>query len=300
MIQMSSDNQPESADVLPSDVEYSTATCPPKEPCTTSSARLPARKGKPSLKEVYASGTFTEPVTYLDPSTTATDTDTPDCAKSDDELLQSSDLDSDSHPDTVRRAHLSPYKLLTPVAEPTTPDINQTVGNQGKELPEGQLPLVERASSSEDNLSSGLYPQSYTSGKTTAGILLPNGIVIRAADSDLFTSDSSFSRKLYLRSDAIQEVTSPNLPETLKSLPKKDNQMKVKLLNDDASEKILERRTTTHNKLIRVSLERLTKEDLFLMWKASESDLSQKLNQVRKEKAELEEKLMKSRPETGM
>ena len=287
--------------------------CRPKE-FSAKRSDLQAKKSKPSLKEAHASSIFSEPVTYIDKSTPGTASeDTQDCSKSDDELLQSSDLDGEAPLTRVgssRSAKASYQRLELSGRDPKrargpsnqfcdiSADLDDSSEERDRRYSNPTLPLLGRTSSSEDNLTIGPPLAAFTIGSSGSELLLPNGMVLRAPNGDIFARNASTGKRLHVRPKKFSSLkhASPNLPDSLKSLPEKGNRVKSSLSKTKSSENG-GTRTDTNNALLRAGLDRLTKEDLFMMWQTSESELTQKLKQALKDKAELEKMLLSTRPD---
>ena len=142
------------------------------------------------------------------------------------------------------------------------------------------MPLLGNSSSSEDNLLTG------------AG--LPNGILILAPNGDLFARDAASGKSILVRPKNIANIKNftTNLPQSIKTLPLKDNRVKSSLLSRSRTLDRLNEGTITNDiDPGGCNLDTLTKEQVYFMWKANEKDLNSRLHQALQEKAELEERL---------
>ena len=166
------------------------------------------------------------------------------------------------------------------------------------------MPLLGNNSSSEDNI--------------LISSLLPNGVLILSPNGDVYARDSATGKNVLVRPKTFANFKNftTNLPQSMKTLPLKDNRVKSNLLsrsrtldglNDGAINNDIEPSGATPSATTssastsavpKANLEHLSKEQLYFMWKMSEKDLNKRLKRALREKAELEEKLAKFEPDT--
>lgn len=146
-------------------------------------------------------------------------------------------------------------------------------------------PLLGNNSSSEDNI--------------LMGSQLPNGVLILSPNGDVFARDAS-GKSVLVRPKTLANFKNftTNLPQSMKTLPLKDNRVKSNIFSRSRT---LDRMTddTITNDIEPgggVNLDQLTKEQVYHLWRVSESELNQQLRQALEEKAELEQKLAMMKP----
>lgn len=142
------------------------------------------------------------------------------------------------------------------------------------------MPLLGNSSSSEDNLLSGVN--------------LPNGLLILAPNGELFARDAASGKSILVRPKTFANLKnfSTNLPQSVKTFPLKDNRVKSSLLSRSRTLDRLNEGTITNDiESGRCTLDSMTKEQIYFMWKASEKDLNSRLRQALLEKSELEERI---------
>ena len=142
------------------------------------------------------------------------------------------------------------------------------------------MPLI--ASDPEDNM--------------TLGSSLPNGVLILSPTGDVFARDAHSGKSVLVRPKRVSHLKNftANLPQSMKTLPLKDNRVKSDLLcRSRTLEQISDNSDTITNELDNeaLDLECLSKEQMFFMWKNSVSHLSGQLQEALQDKAELQEKL---------
>ena len=222
-------------------------------------------------------------------------------SKSDDELL-ASDVDVDGGPSTSPKGTYKlvdisdPDEVETPSGGPEvmvemeedTPEEREEREERERRYSNPSFPLLGHQSSSEDNLT--------TTGAET--YQLPNGMVILSPNGDVFARSGAKNILVRPKTFANFKNFTTNLPDSMRTLPLKDNRVKSPF---DRRDRPLGRRSVgaITNELERVSLEHLSKRDIFLMWKTSERELHRELRKALEEKAELEQKLALLLPETG-
>ena len=224
-------------------------------------------------------------------------------SKSDDELLQQ---EREQEPSTSNSSFV--HNLID-----VTPDDGDDKSSHVRldlELPAAQpqvarrytspgVPMLGHSSSSEDNL------LSYNTAALGDGeYVLPNGMVILSPNGDVFARSPSTGKNILVRPKTFSNFKNftTNLPKSMKALPLKDNRVKSSLMNRGRpQEKINNDGSITNaldggeqaksNTKAKAKLDRLTKEQLFLMWKTSEKELHAQLKKALKEKEDLEQKL---------
>ncbi len=146
-------------------------------------------------------------------------------------------------------------------------------------------PLLGNNSSSEDNI--------------LMGSQLPNGVLILSPNGDVFARDAS-GKSVLVRPKTLANFKNftTNLPQSMKTLPLKDNRVKSNIFSRSRT---LDRMTddTITNDIEPgggVNLDQLPKEQVYHLWRVSESELNQQLRQALEEKAELEQKLAMMKP----
>ena len=171
------------------------------------------------------------------------------------------------------------------------------------------MPLLGNTSSSEDNILMSSY--------------LPNGVLILSPNGDVFARDGATGRNVLVRPKTFANFKNftTNLPQSMKTLPLKDNRVKSNILsrsrtldglNDGAINNDIEPAGSQHQascppQLVTslsadcappqsAQLDHLTKEQLYFMWKMSEKELNKRLKRALREKAELEQKLATLQP----
>lgn len=156
------------------------------------------------------------------------------------------------------------------------------------------MPLLGNNSTSEDNILMSQY--------------LPNGVLILSPNGDVFARDNSTGRNVLVRPKTFANFKNftTSLPQSMKTLPLKDNRVKSNLLsrsrtldglNDGAINNDIEPVATSSSDGAQMAnLEHLSKEQVYFMWKASEKELHKRLKRALKDKAELEQKLANLQP----
>jgi hypothetical protein len=222
-------------------------------------------------------------------------------SKSDDELLQASEgseeplpgPSSSPPPDPEMFYSLPPDHHQRHQRRPSLNDMDSESCEPG--FPNSSLlPLLSTTSSSEDNLLSG---GGGSGGQSLESKHLPNGmVIISSPNGDIFArSRASTGKDIFVRPKKFAHLKNftTNLPPSMKQLPLKDN--RVKSLNRSRTLEGLE--CDLKNDIDSVCLEEIRKEDLYMMWKACEHELNDKLSQALSEKAALEEKLATLKPD---
>ena len=132
---------------------------------------------------------------------------------------------------------------------------------------------------------------------------LPNGVLIVSPNGDVFAHDGASGKNVLVRPKTFSNFIndSTNIPHSLKVLPLKDNRVKSNIARSRTLEKICgsdaitndieQHRSPSREPRANSSLEHLSKEQLYFMWKMSERELNRKLRQALQEKADLEQKL---------
>ena len=215
-------------------------------------------------------------------------------SKSDDELLQASEEQEEPLPGTsTEPTDADLYYSLPPQEQrrPSLNDITSELSDSGEPVfPSSTLlPLLSATSSSEDNLLSGSLETKH----------LPNGMVILSPNGDVFARSGSNSKDIFARTKKFANLKNftTNLPAGMKTLPLKDNRVKSNILNRSRTLEGLEGEGPVKNDIDSVCLDEYRKEELYMMWKACEHELNSKLSQALSEKADLEEKLAKLKPD---
>ena len=137
------------------------------------------------------------------------------------------------------------------------------------------------------------------------GSSLPNGVFILSPTGDVFAKDVYSGKSVLVRpkrSSHLKNFTS-NLPQSMKTLPLKDNRVKSDLLSRSRTlEMLCDNSNTINNELDNelLDLECLSKEQLYLMWKNSETQLGRMLQKALSDNAELQQKLSVYQDETGL
>ena len=145
-------------------------------------------------------------------------------------------------------------------------------------------PLLGNNSSSEDNI--------------LMGSQLPNGVLILSPNGDVFARDAS-GKSVLVRPKTLANFKNftTNLPQSMKTLPLKDNRVKSSLFSRSRTlDRMTDDTITNDIEPGGVNLDQLTKEQVYHLWRVSESELNQQLRQALEEKAELEQKLAMMKP----
>ncbi len=145
-------------------------------------------------------------------------------------------------------------------------------------------PLLGNNSSSEDNI--------------LVGSQLPNGVLILSPNGDVFARDNS-GKSVLVRPKALASFKNftTNLPQSMKTLPLKDNRVKSSIFSRSRTLDPTNDDTITNDiEPGGVNLDQLTKEQIYQLWRVSESELNNQLRQALEEKAELEQKLAMIKP----
>ena len=129
---------------------------------------------------------------------------------------------------------------------------------------------------------------------------LPNGMLSMTPNGEVFSRDVPLSMAFNVQ-PKLQPVSNfrniaTHLPQSIKTLPLKDNRVKSNLLNKS---RYLDTTGYIAND-ITSSLDDFSKEELFEMWRSSERELTQKLNQTMNEKRLLEQRLAVMTPFTDV
>ena len=155
-------------------------------------------------------------------------------------------------------------------------DSDEALLSPSSSAPRSHAPLVKRASNSDGNLPS----QSN----------LPNGVLILSPNGDIFARNAYGDGKnvhvIPKNTNRNQKNFCSNLPQSMKTLPLKDNRVKSNL----ARARGLGDQAITNN-IETVPIEQLSKEDIVSLWKNSERELNQKLNKALREKEILKRQL---------
>jgi hypothetical protein len=216
-------------------------------------------------------------------------------AKSDDELLGTHDaLDSPQEGCSKRKFGIFNIGECPsiPVSAVEMEDDSQT--ERGLSNPE--LPLLGTATSASMSDLSGSH--------------LPNGVLIVSPNGDVFAHDGASGKNVLVRPKTFSNFIndSTKLPQCLKVLPLKDNRVKSNIARSRTLEKISgdaitndidQHRSPSREPRANTSLDHLSKEQLYFMWKMSERELNRKLRQALEEKADLEQKLALMEPGVG-
>lgn len=218
-------------------------------------------------------------------------------SKSDDELLQASEDPEEPLPGPSSEPpdpeHY--YSLPPEHHRQRRPSLNDMDSDSCEPVfPNSSLlPLLSATSSSEDNLLSG--------GQSLESKHLPNGmVIISSPNGDIFArSRGSAGKDIFVRPKKFANLKNftTSLPPSMKTLPLKDNRVKSNILNRSRTLEGLECDGSLKNDIDSVCLEDIRKEDLYMMWKACEHELNDKLSQALSEKAALEEKLATLKPD---
>ncbi len=270
--------------------------------------KSPHTTPRPLLKDAHANRYFSRPVDVsklAGKSSPSTGRSTLEYSggsvggapKSDDDLLHSDGEDFPGRSKLPLPLRMrSPYKLLS-TSDRDAPSRSSDDAVDAEEQSEERrhsnpnLPLLGRTRSSEGNLAGARSTSPVGFGRE---IYLPNGMVILTPNGDVFARNATSGKNILVRPKTFSNFNNltPTLPESAKMLPLKDNRVKSTLATSSQN-RTLESLSdgAINNELEADQLRHLSKEELLLLWRASEDELSQQLKEALKEKAELEAKL---------
>ena len=130
------------------------------------------------------------------------------------------------------------------------------------------------------------------------GSQLPIRVLILSPNGDVFARDAS-GKSVLVRPKTLANFKNftTNLPQSMKTLPLKDNRVKSSLFSRSRTlDRMTDDTITNDIEPGGVNLDQLTKEQVYHLWRVSESELNQQLRQALEEKAELEQKLAMMKP----
>ncbi len=149
-----------------------------------------------------------------------------------------------------------------------------------------EIPLLGSTSRSDDNI--------------VRGAQLPNGMLILSPNGDVFARDVSSGKSILVQPKSFTNFKNftTNLPQSMKTLPLKDNRVKSNIRSRSQTlERLNEGAITNDIDPVGINLDELSKEQLFYLWKTSEKELNQRLREALQDKAALEQKLATVRPD---